>query len=56
MFYSFFKVCGGFRADDCAAIKRKADGFWIEWNRKNPPSEYITIGAGPDGQFERLDV
>lgn len=56
MFYSFFKVGGGFRADDYAAIKHKTDGFWIDWDRKNPPTEYINIGAGPEGQFERPDV
>jgi DNA ligase-4 len=54
-FYSFFKVGGGFRADDYAAIRHHTEGKWTDWDRKNPPIEYIDIG-GPDGSVERPDV
>jgi len=54
-FHSFFKVGGGFRADDYANIKHHTDGKWIDWDLKNPPHEYIKLG-GPNGQAERPDV
>lgn len=52
---SFFKVGGGFRAEDYANIKHKTDGYWNDWDRNNPPDEYITLGGGAR-QFERPDV
>ena len=45
-FLSFFKVGGGFRAEDYTAIKHITDGHWINWDRKNPPTTYIDVGSG----------
>lgn len=45
-FYSFFKVGGGFTAQDYANIKETTDGKWIDWDRKHPPTEYIDTGNG----------
>ena len=52
---SFFKVGGGFRAEDYANIKHKLESFWNDWDRNNPPDEYITLGGGAR-QLERPDV
>jgi DNA ligase 4 len=54
-FYSFCKVGGGFRAEDYEKIMYLTADKWVEWDRKNPPTEYIELG-GPDGQLERPDV
>jgi len=54
-FYSFFKVGGGFRAEDYDKVMYLTAGKWVTWDRKNPPTEYIELG-GPDGQYERPDV
>jgi DNA ligase-4 len=54
-FYSFFKVGGGFRAEDYDKVMYLTADKWIDWDRKNPPNEYIELG-GPDGQYERPDV
>ncbi|KAI6784970.1 DNA ligase-like protein [Emericellopsis cladophorae] len=54
--FSFFKVGGGFKADDYALIRHKTEGKWIPWDRKNPPSEYIELGGGEAKQYERPDV
>ena len=54
-FYSFFKVGGGFRAEDYDKVMYLTADKWIDWDRKNPPTEYIELG-GPDGQYERPDV
>jgi DNA ligase-4 len=54
-FYSFFKVGGGFRAEDYDKIMYLTTDKWIGWDRKNPPTEYIELG-GSDGQLERPDV
>lgn len=53
---SFFKVGGGFRGEDYAEIKHHTEGKWIDWDRKNPPSEYIELGGGEAKQFEQPDV
>ncbi|KAF4637958.1 hypothetical protein G7Y89_g107 [Cudoniella acicularis] len=53
--FSFFKVGGGFRAEDYADIKHQTDGKWKEWDRNHPPTEYIELG-GSDHQAERPDV
>lgn len=45
-FYSFFKVGGGFTAQDYANIREKTDGKWNEWDRRHPPTEYIDTGSG----------
>jgi DNA ligase-4 len=54
--FSFFKVGGGFRAEDYAEIRHRTEGKWIPWDPKNPPSEYIELGGGESRQHERPDV
>ncbi|KAH6893431.1 hypothetical protein B0T10DRAFT_273080 [Thelonectria olida] len=54
--FSFFKVGGGFRVEDYAEIRHRTEGKWIDWDQKNPPSEYIELGGGEARQFERPDV
>ncbi|KAF1345822.1 hypothetical protein BDV97DRAFT_29113 [Delphinella strobiligena] len=53
--YSFFKVGGGFTAADYADIWHRTDGKWKDWDRRNPPDEYIELG-GEGKQWERPDV
>ncbi|KAH8880413.1 DNA replication and repair protein [Thozetella sp. PMI_491] len=53
---SFFKVGGGFKAEDYAEIRHLTEGKWIEWESSNPPSEYITLGGGERLQYEKPDV
>lgn len=52
---SFFKVGGGFSASDYADVWHRTDGKWIDWDRNNPPDEYIELG-GKGRQFQRPDV
>jgi DNA ligase-4 len=54
-FYSFFKVGGGFRAEDYANIMHHTDGKWVEFDRNHPPTQYIELG-GSDGLSEKPDV
>ncbi|KAH6976066.1 hypothetical protein BKA56DRAFT_75069 [Ilyonectria sp. MPI-CAGE-AT-0026] len=54
--FSFFKVGGGFRGEDYAEIRHRTEGKWIDWDQKNPPSEYVELGGGEARQFERPDV
>ena len=54
--FSFFKVGGGFKAEDYAEIRHRTEGKWMEWDRKNPPSEYIELGGGEARQYERPDM
>jgi len=53
--FSFFKVGGGFSADDYAAIRHRTDGKWMDWDSKKPPTEFIELGGG-DRQYEKPDV
>jgi DNA ligase-4 len=53
---SFFKVGGGFRAEDYAEIKHHTGGKWIDWDPAKPPSEYVELGGGERLQYERPDV
>ncbi|TVY21804.1 DNA ligase 4 [Lachnellula arida] len=53
--WSFFKVGGGFRAQDYSEIRHRTSGKWIDWDSKHPPNEFIELGGG-DRQFERPDV
>jgi len=53
--YSFFKVGGGFTANDYSKVRHHTDGKWIEWDPKRPPKDYIEL-AGGDLQTERPDV
>ncbi|KAH8668220.1 DNA ligase I [Tricladium varicosporioides] len=52
--FSFFKVGGGFRAEDYANIKHQTEGKWVDWDGKHPPTEYVELG-GPHGEAERPD-
>lgn len=54
--YSFFKVGGGFRGEDYAEIRHHTEGKWREWDKKNPPTEYIELGGGTSKQLERPDM
>jgi DNA ligase-4 len=54
-FRSFFRVGGGFTAADYANIRHHTDGKWIDWDWKNPPTQYVELGGGPL-QYERPDV
>lgn len=51
---SFFKVGGGFSANDYAEIRHRTEGKWTDWNPKKPPVEWIALGGG-DRQYERPD-
>ena len=53
--YSFFKVGGGFTAADYANVRHHTDGKWIDWDPRNPPTDYIELSGG-DLQYERPDV
>ena len=53
--YSFFKVGGGFSADDYAQVRHRTEGKWIDWDPKKPPTEFVEL-AGGDRQHERPDV
>lgn len=53
--YSFFKVGGGFKAEDYANIRHHTENKWIDWDPKKPPTDYIEL-AGGDLQLERPDV
>lgn len=53
--FSFFRVGGGFNADDYAAIRHQTDGKWIKWDAKSPPTEFIEL-AGSHQERERPDV
>ncbi|KAI9759212.1 MAG: DNA ligase (ATP) [Chaenotheca gracillima] len=52
--YSFFKVGGGFTAEDYTNIRHHTEGKWKSWDPKRPPKEYIELGGG-DLQYERPD-
>lgn len=54
-FVSFFKVGGGFTANDYATIRHETEGKWHDWNAKRPPTQFIELG-GPQGQREKPDV
>jgi DNA ligase 4 len=56
LFWSFFKVGGGFTAADYATIRHQTDGKWKKWDRKRPPTEYIELGGGIEKQYEQPDV
>jgi len=53
--WSFFKVGGGFRAQDYSEIKHRTSGNWIDWDSKHPPNEFVELGGG-DRQHEKPDV
>ncbi|KAL9622700.1 MAG: hypothetical protein Q9160_003010 [Pyrenula sp. 1 TL-2023] len=51
---SFFKVGGGFTAQDYATIRHHTENKWRKWDPKRPPIEYIELGGG-ELQYERPD-
>ncbi|KAI9821016.1 MAG: DNA ligase (ATP) [Phylliscum demangeonii] len=53
--WSFFKVGGGFTADDYAKVRHLTDGKWKDWDPKHPPTDYVELAGGPL-QYERPDV
>lgn len=53
--YSFFKVGGGFTAADYADIRHRTDGKWRDWDKNDPPIDYVELG-GEGRQFERPDA
>ncbi|KFY26631.1 hypothetical protein V491_01234 [Pseudogymnoascus sp. VKM F-3775] len=53
--YSFFKVGGGFKAEDYANIRHHTENKWMDWDPKKPPTNLIEL-AGGEAQFERPDV
>ncbi|KAI9795755.1 MAG: DNA ligase (ATP) [Piccolia ochrophora] len=53
--YSFFKVGGGFNANDYASVRHQTEGKWKKWDPKKPPTEYVEL-AGGDLQYERPDM
>ena len=53
--YSFFKVGGGFTANDYAQIRHKTEGKWMDWDPKRPPTDIVEL-AGGDRQHEKPDV
>jgi DNA ligase 4 len=52
--YSFFKVGGGFTANDYREIRHHTEGKWMKWDPARPPTELIELGGG-DRQYERPD-
>ncbi|KAK3667568.1 DNA ligase (ATP) [Elasticomyces elasticus] len=54
--WSFFKVGGGFTANDYAEIRHHTDGKWMDWEFKNPPKDWIELGGGWENQYEKPDV
>jgi DNA ligase-4 len=54
-FRSFVKVGGGLTAMDYANIRHHTHGKWIEWDPKNPPTQFVELAGGPL-QFEKPDV
>ncbi|KKA26523.1 hypothetical protein TD95_004835 [Thielaviopsis punctulata] len=53
--WSFFRVGGGFNADDYQAIKHHTQGKWMPWDTRNPPTQFIEL-AGGSRQIERPDM
>lgn len=55
-FLSFFKVGGGLTANDYANIRHHTEGRWINYDPKNPPTDYFELGGGVQFQREKPDV
>ncbi|KAF8535080.1 ATP dependent DNA ligase domain-containing protein [Trichophaea hybrida] len=53
-YYSFFKVGGGFTANDYSTIAHQTEDAWVDWDSKNPP-DFIELADG-SREFERPDV
>lgn len=52
---SFFKVGGGFTADDYAQVRHLTEGKWTDWDSKKPPVDWIEL-AGGNRQLEKPDM
>lgn len=55
LFLSFCKVGGGLSASDYATIRHDTEGKWIDWDPKQPPTQYIDIGGPSTAGRERPD-
>lgn len=53
--WSFFKVGGGFAAADYAEVRHRTEGKWIDWDVRNPPTDFVELG-GQERQYEKPDV
>ncbi|PHH52026.1 DNA ligase 4 [Ceratocystis fimbriata CBS 114723] len=53
--WSFFRVGGGFSADDYQTVRHHTEGKWHAWDPKNPPTEFIELG-GSSHQAEKPDM
>lgn len=51
---SFFKVGGGFKAEDYAEVRHHTEGKWVKWDSSKPPTEYISLAGGE--RLEKPDV
>jgi DNA ligase-4 len=57
LMWSFCKVGGGMTAQDYAEIRHMTDGKWTDWDKNNPPTEWIELGGWEYGlQYEMPDV
>jgi len=57
LMWSFCKVGGGMTAQDYAEIRHMTDGKWNDWDKNNPPTEWIELGGWEYGlQHEMPDV
>jgi DNA ligase-4 len=57
LMWSFCKVGGGMTAQDYAEIRHMTDNKWNDWDKNNPPTEWIELGGWEYGlQYEMPDV
>ncbi|KAG9673939.1 ATP-dependent DNA ligase, partial [Aureobasidium melanogenum] len=57
LMWSFCKVGGGMTAQDYAEIRHMTDNKWNDWDKDNPPSDWIELGGWEAGlQYEMPDV
>jgi DNA ligase-4 len=57
LMWSFCKVGGGMTAQDYAEIRHMTDNKWNDWDKNNPPTEWIELGGWEHGlQYEMPDV
>ena len=55
MFYSFFKVGGGFSGADYATMRHRTEGKWKKWDPKRPPNDYIALATDGRKFLEQPD-
>ena len=57
LMWSFCKVGGGMTAQDYAEIRHMTDGKWNDWDKNNPPTDWIELGGWESNlQYEMPDV